>query len=162
MQKYFLVIYSQCCGELKDHIHIYKYLPIWPWKISELHQTKANSYVLPHPCPLPCLWDHQLQSPWKRLKNRNIIRHFHERKLCHVMMTIPQSAPGSIRRKHFFSTWILQTSRVWEKVMFSSEFKAYDTNGVLHMTMPAINYQMCVLFSEMGSMYHFIEKVSLC
>ena len=27
MQKYFLVIYSQCCGELKDHIHIYKYLP---------------------------------------------------------------------------------------------------------------------------------------
>ena len=27
MQKYFLVIYSQCFAELKDHVHIYKHLP---------------------------------------------------------------------------------------------------------------------------------------
>lgn len=26
------------------------------------------------------------------------------------------------------------------------------------MRMTAINYQVCVLFSEMGSIYHFIEK----
>ena len=78
------------------------------------------------------------------------------------MMTIPQSAPGSIWRKDFFFTWILQTSGVWGKVTFSSEFKAYDMNGVLHMMMATTNYQVCVLFSEMGSIYHFIEKVSLC
>lgn len=45
---------------------------------------------------------------------------------------------------------------------FSSVLKAYDMNEVSSMALAAINYQVCVLFSEMGSIYHFIEKVPLC
>lgn len=45
---------------------------------------------------------------------------------------------------------------------FSSVLKAYDMNEVSSMALAAINYRVCVLFSEMGSIYHFIEKVPLC
>lgn len=74
----------------------------------------------------------------------------------------PLSKPGSLRKSISPFQENLLTRRVRGKVTFASESKACDSNGVLRRAVTAMNYQACVLFSEMGSIYHFIEKAPLC
>lgn len=76
-------------------------------------------------------------------------------------MSIPRRAFGSSKKEHL-SNELHGHARCGKMAPYSSALKAYDTNEVSSIALTAINYQVCVLFSEMGSIYHFIEKVPLC